>query len=234
VPNRTVSFFVLAVWIADLWLLLVWSQRPPNAARSNEQSVPYPAYFSKYILPALPVAKHFDAPVRPPDGAGVSIALGFGEENHLGEDWNTAKGNGDLNEPVYAIADGWVTLAVDFQAYWGNVVMIAHRLPPNDPSKLEAVESMYAHMNTITVKPWTFVKRGQQIGTIGNANGVYKAHLHWELRDSVGEGLGGGFSERTDGWLNPSAFISAHRTPPTPLKTRKLPANQRNAWGFDG
>lgn len=196
----------------------------------------YPEYFERYILPALPVAQGFDFPLRPPDASGVFVSLGFNEENHLGEDWTTAQGDKDLGEPVYSVADGWVTLAVDFEGMWGKVIMIASRLPEKDSSQLKVVEVMYAHLDSLLVKPYTFVKRGQQIGTVGNAGGAYKAHLHWEMRDAVGRGLGGGFSERIDGWISPSDFIATHRPAGSSgtAKWKKVPTAQRAAWGFDG
>lgn len=222
-----------------LWLGLSWSQRPPAATEPAQTSVAYPDYFKRYLLPALPVVDGFDFPVRPPDAKGAVVTLGFAEENHLGEDWNTALGDKDLGESVFSIADGWVTLAIDFEGMWGKVVIIAHRLPAHDPSQFDVLEAMFAHLDTMTVKAGEFVKRGQKIGAIGNAGGVYKAHLHFELRDQVGRGLGGGFSERMDGWISPTDFIVAHRPTNTPAaslssRPKKLPPSQRAVWGFDG
>lgn len=219
--------------MGGLWFMLNWTQRPPEAVKVPTV-IPFADFFSQYLLRAMPVTDGFDFPVRPPDAAGVFVTLGFQEENHLGEDWNTAPGDKDLGEPVYSIADGWVTMAIDFEGMWGKVVMIAHRMPVG--SRPTAVESMYAHLDTLTVKSGEFVKRGQKIGTIGNAGGYYKAHLHWELRSVVGLGLGGGFSERYDGWLNPSDFIAAHRPAGVtrPPQWKKLPVKQRAVWGFDG
>ncbi|PAW78524.1 MAG: hypothetical protein B9S32_06270 [Verrucomicrobia bacterium Tous-C9LFEB] len=237
--RRLTPFLLLALWMAVLWIGLDWSQRPPAAALPRERDVPYVDYFARYLLPLLPVTSGFDYPVRPPDAKGALIALGFAEENHLGEDWNTAIGDKDLGEPVYSIADGWVTLAVDFEGMWGKVVMIAYRLPEKDSSQLSVVEAMYAHLDTMTVKAGDFVKRGQPIGTMGNVGGVYKAHLHFELRDQIGRGLGGGFSERQEGWISPTDFISTHRPANTSgsslnAKPAKVPAAQRAKWGFDG
>lgn len=55
------------------------------------------------------------------------------------------------------------------------------------------------------------VKKGLQIGTIGNADGAYYAHLHLEIRDSVGMPLGGGYSSNTTGFLDPTKFIKSNR-----------------------
>jgi murein DD-endopeptidase MepM/ murein hydrolase activator NlpD len=94
---------------------------------------------------------------------------------------------------------------------------------------------MYAQLQEIDVKPGQFVKRGQKIGTVGNANGTYPAHLHWEIRQTVGLGVGPGFDPRRDGWLNPSEFLAAHRGARTgqALKAKVLAPNERAGWGTD-
>ncbi len=70
---------------------------------------------------------------------------------------------------------------------------------------------MYAQLQTMEVAAGQFVKRGQRIGTVGTGNDNYLAHLHWEVRQTVGLGLGAGFNPRSDGWLGPSDFVTAHR-----------------------
>jgi murein DD-endopeptidase MepM/ murein hydrolase activator NlpD len=94
---------------------------------------------------------------------------------------------------------------------------------------------MYAELNSIDVKPGQLVKRGQQIGTVGNANGTYPAHLHWEVRQTVGLGVGPGFSTRRDGWLEPSDFLAAHRgaRAKQPLLPKVLNDAERPGWGTD-
>jgi murein DD-endopeptidase MepM/ murein hydrolase activator NlpD len=101
---------------------------------------------------------------------------------------------------------------------------------------------MYAQLDSMDVKAGDFVKRGQKIGTLGNANGMYSvpsgaagAHLHWEVRQTVGMGLGPGFQEGASGWLGPSEFIAAHRggRAKQPLKATVLDKTQRQGWGTD-
>ena len=55
------------------------------------------------------------------------------------------------------------------------------------------------------------VKRGQQIATVGTANGRYFAHLHFEMREFLTPFIGPGYREDTRGWINPTKFIEAHR-----------------------
>jgi murein DD-endopeptidase MepM/ murein hydrolase activator NlpD len=231
--RRIFSCLALLLWAAGIWWWLE-AHRPEvlveAPARTNES---YQDFFGKHFLPLLPVADGFDFPVRPPDGNGVYITRPFGADHHVGEDWNTAAGNGDLGEPVYSVADGWVSMAVDFESAWGKVILIVSRLPEGRWPAM--VEVMYAHLGSLDVQPYAFVKRGQKIGTMGNVNGLYQAHLHWEVRQSVGMGLGGAFADKPDGWLTPSDFIIAHRPPGAGKAQMKLlPRKEWQKWGEDG
>lgn len=136
-------------------------------------------------------------------------ARDFGEEKHLGEDWNKKTGgNTDCGEPVFAISDGKITFAEDAGAGWGNVVIIEHTAP--DGTKLQ---SLYGHLESIT-KTQGEVKRREQIGTIGSANGRYMCHLHFELRSKecpYWNRAGGGYGDDQKGWIDPSEFIDKTR-----------------------
>ncbi len=70
---------------------------------------------------------------------------------------------------------------------------------------------MYAQLQTIAVQPGAFVKRGERIGTVGNAGGTYQAHLHWEIRQTVGEGVGPGFDPKRDGLARSGPVPRRHR-----------------------
>ena len=136
-------------------------------------------------------------------------AQDFGQNDHLGEDWNmNTGGDTDCGEPVYAIGNGRVTYARDAGVGWGNVVIIEHTLPSG-----EKVESLYGHMQEI-LKAEGEVKKREQIGKVGNANGRYPCHLHLELRTSdcpMWNQPGGGYARERKGWLDPSDFIDSHR-----------------------
>ena len=232
--SRLSYLVVLAAWIAALWWGLDYAAQkkaPPVAVPTTQ--VDWAQFFAANILPSLPVADEFDTPLRPPDGAGAVISLPFMEAGHLGEDWTTAKGNAALGEPVDSVADGWVSVAQDFENAWGKAVFICYRLPEGRWPPF--VEVMYAQLNSMNVKAGDLVKRGQQIGTVGNANGTYEAHLHWEVRQSVGMGVGPGFQAGASGWLGPSDFIVAHRGPRAqqPLQAKVLGKNERDGWGTD-
>ncbi len=58
------------------------------------------------------------------------------------------------------------------------------------------------------------VRRGQQMTTVGTADGRYFAHLHFEMREFITPFIGPGYRADTRGWLHPTAFIEAHRGAP--------------------
>jgi murein DD-endopeptidase MepM/ murein hydrolase activator NlpD len=133
-------------------------------------------------------------------------AQDFGENRHLGEDWNkTTGGNTDCGEPVYAASNGKITFAKDAGAGWGNVVIIEHTAP--DGTK---IQSLYGHLETIA-KNEGETQRREQIGTIGGADGRYPCHLHFEIRWTecpFWNQTGNGYSDEKHGWIDPSEFIN--------------------------
>lgn len=155
---------------------------------------------------AVAVVGGFQSPVGPPDGAGYYDAQPFGENEHLGSDLNgRGGGNTDLGDPVFAAARGTVVFADDLQGGWGNVVRLVHALPDG-----ASVETVYAHLDRIDVAVGDDVPRGAEIGTIGTAHGRYKAHLHFEVRTTVGAAIGGGYGAPEQGQVDPTAFVAAH------------------------
>ncbi len=177
----------------------------------------YPKNYSKIgpgismkLLNDCPLTKGFDFPVGKPNAKKYYNAQKFARNNHLADDWNgVGGGNTDLHDPIYSIAAGIVTYARMERLNWGRVVRIIHNKgTKNNPIY---VESVYAHMRKIMVKPGMVVKRGQQIGTIGNAGGVYYAHLHLEIRSTINKPIGTGYSADTTGYLDPTKFIKSNR-----------------------
>lgn len=167
-------------------------------------------YDSLFYFNSEYISDGFDFAVGRPNAENYYRALKFREKKHLGEDWNgRGGGNTDLGDPVYATADGLVIFADDVCCGWGNVIRMAHRLPNHPAHKY--VETLYAHLHNVEVKSGSFVKRGQRIGTIGNANGKYSAHLHLELRSFVNMSLGPGYSDDYFGYLDPTQFILTNR-----------------------
>ncbi len=164
-------------------------------------------------LAALPTATRFDFPLGNEHGAMAYNAQPFTENMHLGDDLNGIGGeNSDLGDPVFAVADGEVLAAREGGPGWGNVIIVLHAYRENGVRKY--VQSFYGHVQTILVAPREIVRRGQQIATVGTGGGKYLAHLHFEMREFITPFIGAGYRKETRGWLNPSAFIQAHRGAP--------------------
>lgn len=159
---------------------------------------------------AYPVGKT-EKVTQAKDGDEWYNAQDFGRNDHLGEDWNkNTGGNTDCGEPVYAAANGVIKYAADAGPGWGNVVMIDHVLASG-----EKVQSLYGHLQEM-VKTSGEVKKREQIGKVGNANGRYPCHLHFEVRKEncpVWGQAGGGYSTDRTGWVDPSDFIDSLSTP---------------------
>lgn len=168
---------------------------------------------SPFELASLPIAARFDFPLGSENGALAYNAQRFTENRHLGDDLNGIGGeNSDLGDPIYCVADGRVLLARDGGTGWGNVVIVLHAYLENGGRNY--VQSYYAHVEKMLVHPGDDVRRGQQIATVGTGGGRYFAHLHFEMREFVTPFIGPGYREDTRGWLDPSAFIEAHRGAP--------------------
>jgi murein DD-endopeptidase MepM/ murein hydrolase activator NlpD len=183
----------------------------PIPSQREEAGDPVPPIDSA-LLAKLKPCDGFDFPVGPPDAKHYFKARGFlprGLE-HLGEDWNGNRGgNSDFGDYVYATAGGVVFFTAHDRGGWGTVVRILHNYGTRHAPRF--IESLYAHLSSSWVKVGNMVKRGDVIGTIGNAEGKYHAHLHLEMRMKPGKDLQCGYNGDTLGFVDPTAFISAHR-----------------------
>lgn len=161
------------------------------------------------------LADGFDFPVGKPNADGYYKARGLRlrEPRHYGEDWNgRAGGDKDLGDPVYAIADGIVTLAANVRTGWGNVVLTRHAYRDPSSGQVKYIDTLNGHLDKIMVKQGQLIKRGQQIGTIGSNFGMYPAHLHFEIRHNITIGM---FRNDTAAdmvnWADPTQFINQYR-----------------------
>lgn len=166
----------------------------------------------------LPLAENFAYPLA--DGRKLTAkrdsadawynALDFGEDDHLGEDWNmNSGGNTDCGQSVYSMTAGRIVFAGNAGDGWGNVVIIEHRL--KDDSR---IQSLYGHLQSIN-KTSGDVGVREEIGKVGNADGRYFCHLHLELRTRAARSwneAGGGYSKDRTGWLDASDFIDKMMT----------------------
>ena len=158
------------------------------------------------------VTDGFDLPVGKPEAAGYYTARGYMPNAHQGEDWNgNGGGNSDLGDPVFATAAGVVVYSEDYRRSWGNLVIVRHAYRGEDGS-LQIADSVYAHLDQRHVRLYQMVKRGQQVGTIGTAHGIYPAHLHFEMRRNLNIGpYQTSFARDYSNYFSPRQFIAQRR-----------------------
>lgn len=113
-------------------------------------------------------------------GFGVRYFKGTPREAfHTGADLNLNRPywDADANAPVFAVASGIVTFANRIPD-WGNIIVIRH-----DPllSTGKVMFSRYIHVENMRVEAGERVQRGQQIANVGNGEGAFPYHLHFDL-----------------------------------------------------
>jgi len=158
----------------------------------------------------------------------------YSNKIHLGADLNL-RGVDDLGEPVYSIANGLIW-ELGWTSGWGNYLIIQYtalndrpfKMP--DGSKENIVYALYAHLNEIYIindtgerinreqitASQTRVGQGWQIGTVGDGNGNFSPHLHFEIRKENYSILGFGYwpvDDLTylDYFVDPQEFIDNNR-----------------------
>jgi murein DD-endopeptidase MepM/ murein hydrolase activator NlpD len=86
---------------------------------------------------------------------------------HSGIDFSAPTGT-----PIFATGDGVVKKVRHSRRGYGNTVLIDHGY---------GYKTFYAHMDKIIVRRGQKVKRGQEIGTVGNTGKSTAPHLHYEI-----------------------------------------------------
>lgn len=146
--------------------------------------------------------------------ANPFLTLTPGKSYHTGADLNLNKPHWDADRgmPLHACASGVVTTAAKFKV-WGWLVVIRHDPLPDGL----AVWSRYAHMRSVSVSVGQRVERGESLGTIGDADGFYAAHLHFDIaktddldkKPTHWPALNKAEVQRV--YVNPQTFILTHR-----------------------
>lgn len=167
----------------------------------------------------LPIATTMMQPMGSRHGALTYNAQPFWANNkqrggyHTGDDINGIGGmDSDLGDPVFAAANGIVIYRGEPSHGWGNTLILAHRSADGDIHQL-----MYAHLQKSSVAVGELVAMGEKIGTVGNANGNYPAHLHLELRHTSGVWIGSGYVQEGTEHLNPDLVINKYSKKPTEM-----------------
>jgi murein DD-endopeptidase MepM/ murein hydrolase activator NlpD len=77
----------------------------------------------------------------------------------------------NLNDPVYAAADGKI-ITTGSDSSHGNNIVIQHS---------SGIRTWYMHLNKINVQVGDHVSKGQTIGLVGNTGRSTGPHLHYEV-----------------------------------------------------
>lgn len=235
--GRWVFLGLLGLGVAALSAMLLLrggnEQAAPTAAPGGIYAADTPlSTMPKALLPGLvlltpeqmvrvPFIDGFQSPLGLPNGAFSYDAQGFGSPNearggnHTGQDLNGIGGeDSDLGDTVYAAARGLVIFSGDAGQDWGKVIIVAHRIPGD----ARIIQTLYAHLDSCGVKVGRLVGRGEPLGTVGTADGLYKAHLHFEAVASCAVEAGqrgyakGGVMNR----LDPDELMAHYPAPPVP------------------
>jgi murein DD-endopeptidase MepM/ murein hydrolase activator NlpD len=116
---------------------------------------------------------------------------------------------------VYAAADGVVTFSGRGGGTWGRLIVIRHDPLPDST----VVWSRSAHIRNPLVSEGDRVTRGQQIATVGSAEGMLPFHLHFDIAKTNIMELRPGHWPGTDlgqvlkHYVDPRQFIEDHRPP---------------------
>ena len=135
---------------------------------------------------------------------------------HTGADLNLNFPHWDANahSDVFAIGDGTVTFADLFSTQeWGKLVVIDHGTVDGRP-----LFSRYGHVENITVSPSQPVGRGEPIASVGNGEGLFPYHLHFDisltdiLRSKPGHWPGHSRTLVHAHYVNPQEWLQVHVT----------------------
>lgn len=147
---------------------------------------------------SAPLASQWDMPMGAQSGAFTYNAQPFFASNpargghHLGDDLNgIGQENTDLNDPVFAPADGRVIYAGNPSPGWGGVVILLHRTADK-----QWRQSFFGHLDpaALGVVAGEWVPRGRKLGRLALTPAVDFAHLHYEIRRGATIDPGPGYS----------------------------------------
>lgn len=187
-----------------------------------EEPVNHYQYANGFIYPmACDYIYRIEPDNQIPDGAcydyqPFSSLFATLEKIHLGADLNL-RGVNDLGEPVYAISNALIW-DIGWTSGWGNYLILQINAAPgdyfwlSDGQTVNQVYTLYAHLDQIFViddqgqrinkdqliEQQTYVGQGWQVGTVGDGNGHYSPHLHFEIRFNGYDQLGPGYWPKND------------------------------------
>lgn len=139
-----------------------------NIWNSTQIRYPLNTLPPKEDIVTVRLAEAYDHPYVQPVRGEMLSKFGFrGKRMHTGTDIRLNSG-----DPVRCAFDGKVRLAKRFNGY-GNLVLVRHS---------NGLETIYAHLKTITVHENDTIKAGDIIGLGGRTGRATCDHLHFETR----------------------------------------------------
>lgn len=136
---------------------------------------------------------------------------------HTGADLNLNFPFFDANahSSVVAIGDGKVIYAQRFPnpRAWGNIIVIDHDIVDGKP-----LLSRYAHVENIMVAVGDSVSAGTPIADVGNGDGLFPYHLHFDISQtdklckSPGDWPGSNQASVLANYTNPQEWLQVHVT----------------------
>ncbi len=129
------------------------------------ESLHYPKVDMTQKTDTTPIfLQHYEHPC---EGRVTSVFGPRGRRYHYGTDVKVYTG-----DPIYATFDGIVRIAKRSPSY-GYIVILRHS---------NGLETYYAHLSKMNVRPDDVVKAGELIGLGGNTGRSRGSHLHFEVR----------------------------------------------------
>ncbi|MFA5586764.1 MAG: M23 family metallopeptidase [Saccharofermentanales bacterium] len=122
---------------------------------------------SIYNLPTL-------TPISSSDMIRISSKFGY-RKHPISKKWTFHEGidiSATKKTEVYSTSDGIIENIYLSNTGYGNRVIINHK---------NGYKTVYAHLNSITVKKGQIVKRNDKIGYVGNTGSSTNNHLHYEI-----------------------------------------------------
>ncbi len=167
--------------------LTVDSEALPKVEIRGDFSATTPAELAEIQAVAAAAARSGVNPIAKPGQVIIPMAAGsytmtdgFGASrpgrSHMGQDYAAPIGT-----PIYAAADGVVTMSQDSYGGYGVTVQVKH-----DQLGSNAVSTLYGHMDydTRAVEVGEHVVAGQFLGRVGNTGYTIGSCLHFEVRIS--------------------------------------------------
>lgn len=159
----------------------------------------------------------------------TSYSLGY----HTGADLNLnyPYWDADMHSKVFAIGPGKVAYAQLYSTkVWGKIIVIDHGIVDGLP-----LMTRYGHIENIQVAVGDVVQKGQQIANVGNGEGLFPYHLHFDISTTnvlltkAWDWPGSDLDTVKANYVDPKAWLLAHvqaggviQPPPPPPNTQDV------------